>query len=196
MQVGPLYLENRYTDWRVWFPHATLRNLWQLSWYVPPQRFRMEFLNPLRNQEKYGDDPLAPKHYPADYPFATTLVANPLAFFEVSNLPQESAKPIAALAQVWRKQRAELHTGTVLPIGACPSGASWTGFCSRSDTSAQVLVFRERTREATCAMELPVAAGDWKVERIAGSGEAVWRDGRLQVTLPEQLQFLWVRLTK
>lgn len=196
MQVGPLYLENRYTDWRVWFPHATLRNLWQLSWYVPPQRFRMEFLNPQRNQEKYGDDPLAPKHYPADYPFATTLVANPLAFFEVSNLPQETAKPIAALAQVWRKHRTELHTGTVLPIGDCPSGAAWTGFCSRSDTAAQVLVFRERTREATCQLELPVPAGAWKVERLAGSGEAVWRDNRLQVTVPAQLHFLWVRLTK
>lgn len=196
MQAGPLYLENRYTDWRVWFPHATLRNLWQLSWYVPPQRFRMEFLNPQRNQEKYGDDPLAPKQYPADYPFATTLVANPLAFFEVSNLPKETAKPIADLAQVWRKHRNELHTGTVLPIGDCPSGAAWTGFCSRGDAVAQVLVFRERTREATCTLELPISNSAWEVERIAGSGEAVWRDGRLQVTVPAPLNYLWVRLTK
>ncbi|MEI7945437.1 MAG: hypothetical protein WCJ02_02015 [bacterium] len=196
MQVGPLFVENRYSDWRSWYPHATLRNLWQLSWYVPPQRLRMEFLNPLRNQEKYGEDPLAPKQYATDYPFATTLVANPLAWFEVSNLSAETAKPIAALAKVWRKQRDELHAGTVLPIGDCPSGAAWTGFCSRSDTAAQVLVFRERTREATSTLELPIPNGAWKVEHIAGSGEAVWRDGRLQVTVPEQLHFLWVRLTK
>jgi alpha-galactosidase len=196
IQVGPLYLENRYTDWRGWFPHATLRNLWQLAWYVPPQRLRMEFLNPLRNQAKYGDDPLAPKHYPKEYPFATTLVANPLAFFEVSNLPPEAAKPIAALAQVWRKHREELHTGIVLPIGDCPSGASWTGFCSRHDNSAQILVFRERTREATSQMVLPFPAGNWKVERLAGSGEATWREGRLQVTIPEPLNYLWVKVTK
>jgi len=196
IQVGPLYLENRYTDWRAWFPHATLRNLWQLAWYVPPQRLRMEFLNPLRQQAKYGDDPLAPKHYPMDYPFATTLVANPLAFFEVSNLPAEKAKPIADLAHIWRKHREELHTGIVLPIGDCPSGASWTGFCSRHDNSAQILVFRERTHEATSQMVLPLPAGDWKVERLAGSGEATWREGRLQVTIPEPLNYLWVRLTK
>jgi alpha-galactosidase len=196
IQVGPLYLENRYTDWRAWFPHATLRNLWQLAWYVPPQRLRMEFLNPLRNQAKYGDDPLAPKHYPMDYPFATTLVANPLAFFEVSNLPVEKAKPIADLAQVWRKHREELHTGIVLPIGDCPSGASWTGFCSRHDGAAQILVFRERTREATVQLALPLPSGEWKVERLAGSGEAIWRDGRLHVAIPEQLNYLWVRLTK
>lgn len=28
MPVGPLFLENRYSDWRQWFPHATLRYLW------------------------------------------------------------------------------------------------------------------------------------------------------------------------
>lgn len=194
LQVGPLFLENRYSDWHSWFPHATLRNLWQLAWYVPPQRLRIEFLNPQRNQAKYGDDPLAPMRYPADYPFATTLVANPLAWFEVSNLPLETAKPVAALAKIWHAHRDELHAGIVLPIGDCPSGAAWTGFCSRGDAVAQVLVFRERTREAARALELPLPAGDWKVARLAGNGEAVWRDGRLQVTIPEQLNFLWIRL--
>jgi len=196
MQVGPLFLENRYSDWHGWFPHATLRNLWQLAWYVQPQRLRIEFLNPQRNQAKYGEDPLAPMRYPADYPFATTLMANPLAWFEVSNLPQETAKPIADLAQVWRKHREELHTGMVLPIGDCPSGASWTGFCSRSDNSAQILVFRERTHEATVQLALPLPSGEWKGERLAGNGKAEWLDGRLQVTIPEPLNYLWVRLTK
>jgi alpha-galactosidase len=84
----------------------------------------------------------------------------------------------------------------VLPIGDCPSGASWTGFCSRHDNSAQILVFRERTREATSQMVLPFPAGNWKVERLAGSGEATWREGRLQVTIPEPLNYLWVKVTK
>jgi alpha-galactosidase len=196
MQVGPLFLENRYSDWHSWFPHATLRNLWQLAWYVQSQRLRIEFLNPQRNQVKYGDDPLAPMRYPFDYPFATTLVANPLAWFEVSNLPQETAKPIADLAQVWRKHREELHTGIVLPIGDCPSGASWAGFCSRHDNSAQILIFRERTVKATTQLTLPLPAGEWKVERLAGNGEAIWRDGRLHVAIPEPLNYLWVRLIK
>jgi hypothetical protein len=173
-----------------------LRNLWQLAWYVQSQRLRIEFLNPQRNQVKYGDDPLAPMRYPADYPFATTLVANPLAWFEVSNLPQETAKPIADLAQVWHKHREELHTGLVLPIGDCPSGASWTGFCSRRGDVAQLLVFRELTVKATTQLKLPLPAGEWKVERLAGSGEAIWRDGNLQVAMPDPLTYLWVRLTK
>jgi len=195
MQVGPIFLENRYSDWGCWWPHATLRNLWQLSWYVPPQRLRIEFLNPLRNQEKYEGSPLAPGLYPADYPFATTLVANPLAWFEVSNLPEKVAKPIAALAATWRKHRDELHAGTTLPIGDCPSGMAWTGFCSRGPEAAHVLVFRERTHSAESGVDLPLPPGNWNIEKIAGGGEALWRDGRLHVILPEQLHWLWVRLT-
>ena len=195
MQVGPIFLENRYSDWGCWWPHATLRNLWQLSWYVPPQRLRIEFLNPLRNQENYAGSPLAPSLYPADYPFATTLVANPLAWLEVSNLPEEVAQPIAALAAIRRKHRDELHAGTCLPIGDCPSGAAWTGFCSRGPQAAHVLMFRELTPTPERGFELPVPPGNWLIERIAGSGEAVWRDGRLHVTLPEPLHWLWVRLT-
>ena len=37
IEAGPVFLENRrYTDRHSWWPHATLRNLWQLSWYIPP----------------------------------------------------------------------------------------------------------------------------------------------------------------
>jgi len=195
MQVGPLFLENRYSDWGHWWPHATLRNLWQLAWYVPPQRLRIEFLNPRRNAEKYEGSPLAPGCYPAEYPFATTLVANPLAWMEVSSLPADAAQPIGALAAVWRKHRDELHTGTTLPIGECPSGAAWTGFCSVGENAAQVLVFRELTHDAEREMELPLPAGKWRVEPIAGSGKAVWREGRLHVAIPEPLHWIWVRLT-
>jgi hypothetical protein len=57
-------------------------------------------------------------------------------------------------------------------------------------------VFREHTRDASCQMELPITASEWKVERIAGTGDATYRDGRLQVTIPAPLNYLWVRLTK
>lgn len=198
MRQGPLFLENRYTDWGGWWPHATLRNLWQLSWYIPPQRFRIEFLNPQRNRDHnvYAGSPLAPSKYPADYPFATTMVANPLAWMEVSNLPKDVAKPVATLASIWRKYRDEMHAGITLPIGDCPSGAAWTGFCSRGQGTAHVLVFRELARTGTRNVELPLPPGQWRVDPIAGSGEAVWRDNHLQVTIPDQLHWLWVRLTR
>jgi alpha-galactosidase len=196
MQVGPIFLENRYTDWGQWWPHSTLRNLWELSWHVPPQRLRIEFLNPQRNQDKYGGSPLAPAQYPADYPFATTLVANPLAWLEVSNLPEDVAKPIAALAAIWRKHRDELHAGITLPIGDSPTGAAWTGFCSRGQNTAHVLVFRELTRHPERDLELPIPPGNWSVEPIAGTGDAIWRDGRLHVTIPKPLHWLWVRFQR
>ena len=194
MQAGPIFLENRYTDWGQWWPHATLRNLWELSWHVPPQRLRIEFLNPQRNQEKYEGSRLAPAQYPADYPFATTLVANPLAWFEVSNLPPEVAKPVAALAAIWRMHREELQAGTILPIGDSPTGGAWTGFCSRSAKAVHVLVFREWTPLAERSLELPIAQGSWLAETIAGTGAAVWREGRLRATIPKPLHWLWARL--
>ena len=194
IQAGPIFLENRYTDWGQWWPHATLRNLWQLSWHVPPQRLRIEFLNPQRNLHMYEDSPLAPSRYPADYPFATTLLANPLAWFEVSNLPKEISEPISALAAVWRLHRDELHAGTTLPVGDCPSGAAWTGFCSRGPETVHVFIFRELTLSSERELELPIPPGNWDVERIAGSGDAVWRGGHLHVNLPEALHWIWVRL--
>ena len=44
-EYGNLFLENRYTDWSNYYPHWTLRNLWMLSRYVPPQNLQIEFLN-------------------------------------------------------------------------------------------------------------------------------------------------------
>jgi hypothetical protein len=171
-----------------------LRNLWELSWHIPPQRLRIEFLNPQRNQEKYEGSHLAPAQYPADYPFATTLVANPLAWFEVSNLPPEVAKPVAALAAIWRMHREELHSGTILPIGDSPTGGAWTGFCSRSAKAVHILIFREWTPLPERVLELPVPEGNWKVETIAGTGGAEWHEGRLNVTIPKPLHWIWVRL--
>ena len=79
--TGPLFVENRYTDWHKYWPHQTLRNLWQLAWWVDPCRLRMEFLNQSRNTEKYADDPLAPSRYAPDTLFATVFFANPLGWF-------------------------------------------------------------------------------------------------------------------
>ncbi len=190
-----LFLENRYSDFGTWWPHATLRNLWQLSWYVEPQRLRIEFLNSARNAERYAGSPLAPVQYPADYACAMTLVANPLAWFEVSNLPPSVAEPVRQLIAVWKRNRAELQSGIILPIGDSPSGAAWTGFCSVSADSCQVMIFRERTENAATSIKLPIGAGRWEIERLAGEGEATCADRALRVSIPAPLHYLWLRLT-
>ena len=60
MSVGPIFVENRYTDFHSYWPHQTLRNLWELAQYVDPLRLRMEFLNNTRNTNLYADDRLLP----------------------------------------------------------------------------------------------------------------------------------------
>jgi len=91
-EFGNIFLENRYTDWGNYYPHRTLRNLWLLAGYVPADWLQIEFLNNSRNKNKYAaDDALAPGNIPLAYTSAITLVAQPLAWMEVSNLKTEQA---------------------------------------------------------------------------------------------------------
>jgi hypothetical protein len=142
---GNIFVENRYTDWGNYYPYRTLRNLWMLSRYVPPQFLQMEFLNIWRNADKYPPgDPFAPSRVSLAYAFAVTMAAQPLAWFEASNLPPDAAS-IAPLVKKYRSIADEFHAGKVLPIGERPDGTSWTGFQSigTDDRSGYLLVFRE-----------------------------------------------------
>ena len=166
-------MQNRYSDSGSWWPHETLRTLWELAWWVPPQRLRIEFLNPERNRDRYGDDPLAPGRYAADWAFATTLVANPLGWFEASGLSPAFAGAVGALARTWKGQRGEMHAGTILPVGVRPSGAATCGFLSSSPGAVHLLVFREPLAAAgSSELALPpgTPTGPWRL--VAGSGSA------------------------
>jgi alpha-galactosidase len=168
---GSLFVQNRYSASGSWWPHETLRTLWELAWWIPPQRLRIEFLNPERNLEIYGDDPLAPARYGADWPFATTLVANPLGWFEASGLSPAFADAVGSLARIWKGQRDELHAGMILPVGTRPSGASTCGFVSWGVNVVHLLVFREPLAVAgssTIALPGAAASGPWQL--IAGKG--------------------------
>ena len=145
-EYGNIFLENRYTDWGNYYPYRTLRNLWQLSRYVPAECLQIEFLNPWRNAGKYPDgDFLAPSYYSFDYLAAITLAAQPLAWMEASNLPEE-AFATGDLLRLWHSFAEDLHSGTILPIGEEPSGSSWTGFQSiTGPDSGYLIIYRERT---------------------------------------------------
>lgn len=149
-KYGNIFLENRYTDWQNYYPYWTLRNLWQISKYVPAERLQMEFLNNARNVEKYGKDIFAPALYDIEYLFAITMAAQPLAWFEASGL---SAKQIEKLSPPIRKYNAiaeKFHSGVILPVGEEPSGVSWTGFQSvLSDKEGFVIVYRENNGESS-----------------------------------------------
>lgn len=196
-EQGPIFVENRYTDFHNYWPHQTLRNLWQLSHYVDPLRMRMELLNNTRNAALYKDDPLAPARYRPDALFAMTMVANPLGFFETSNLPEAFVAETAKLVAVWKRQRAAMFSGRTYPIGDAPDGASWTGFATVGvgGKSGYLLLFRELNQQAEWSADLPLFGGKVsKVTRLAGNGSAQFTGQRLTANIPQELDYLWVRV--
>jgi alpha-galactosidase len=195
--VGPIFLENRYTDWLNYWPHHTLRNLWTLGPYVDPVRLRMEFLNTARNADKYQGDPLAPANYPPDTLFATVMFASPLGWFETSNLPESYFETIPPLVAAWKKEREAIFSGHIVPIGEVPDGNVWTGFSSTSKDrkSARVVVFRELNDKESWSTEIPLLdAKNAEVTVLGGKGSATFQDGELEVTVPETLQYIFLRI--
>lgn len=194
-EYGNIFMENRYTDWGNYYPFHTLRNLWMLSRYVPAQRLQVEFLNKWRNTAKYADsDIFAPRNYSFDYLFATTMAGQPLAWMEASNLPEE-AFATGGLIRSYTAIQEDLHRGTVLPVGDEPSGRSWTGFQSISDSlSGYFIIYRENNDDAS-AMVRTWLDGGAKVTLtpLMGDGEAATvtadKDGRVSFTLAEKNSF-------
>lgn len=199
MQTGPIFVENRYTDWRRYFPHQTLRNLWKLAHYLDPVRLRMEFLNNTRNGEKYGEDPLAPSHYRPDYLFATVMFASPLGWFEVSNLPEEYFGEAAPLVQVWKEHRTAIFGGRILPLGEAPDGAAWTGFASVASDgqSGYILLFRELNDQEQWSCPAPLfAAGEFTCQVLGGRGNLTLSGNQVVASIPRAQDFLFARVEK
>jgi alpha-galactosidase len=194
--VGPIFVENRYTDSRRYWPHQTLRNLWKLAAYVDPLRLRMEFLNNARQQSQYTGDPLAPAAYSPATLFATVMFSNPLGWFETSNLPDAYVAETARLVAVWKQHRAAIFSGTILPIGQAPDGTNWSGFLSFSSDrrSGYVLIFRGLTESATWSESLPIDPATTSIEVLGGAGRATLDHGRLHVELPAPRGFLFARI--
>lgn len=198
---GPLFVENRYTDWHRYWPHFTLRNLWKLSQWVDPARLRFEFLNHQRNTHLYEGDPLAPTTYAPDYLFATTMFANPLGWFETSNLPDSYFARAAPLVEIWKQHRDAILGGTIYPIGAVPGGTSWSGFVSLASNgqNGYVLIFRELNAQNTATFTLPASVAQVEVEVLAGiattdGSEGAWIVGdTLQVKINTPQRFLFGR---
>ena len=158
-EYGNIFLENRYTDWSNYYPHWTLRNLWMLSRYVPAQNLQIEFLNVWRNQSNYSlVDPLAPANVPFAYAFACTMMAQPLAWFEATGLPEEAFE-IAELVRIYREHQLRIHAGRIFPIGEEPSGTGWTGFQSLRDGEGYVLLLREHNDRPSANLKLHNLAG-------------------------------------
>ena len=197
-QAGPVFVENRYTDWGTYWPHRTLRNLWSLAGYVDPLRMRMEFLNNTRNVEKYGDSPLAPVHYTPDALFATVMFSSPLAWFEVSSLPQSYVDQLKPLVSAWKDEREAIFSGDIIPIGQRPDGHAWTGFASiaKDRQSARVVVFRELNEAENWRTQIPlIELDEAAVTILKGAGTADFNDDMLNVSIENTLGYLFLKIT-
>lgn len=189
-----LYLENRYTDWANYFPHATLRTLWQLAHTVHPRRLRLEFLNHARNEERYAGDPLRPSLYPPEWLFASVMVASPLAFFEVSRLPIDYVERLRPLLQLWREHRARLHGGCVLPLGDAPDGYALAGFVvvDARERATDLLAFRCAGDHEAAGWQLaPGIAFAGAARRLAGTARLSCDSSLLSVRFVAPFTFGW-----
>jgi alpha-galactosidase len=176
VEVGPLFVENRYTDWHNYWPHQTLRNLWMLSRWIDPRRLRMEFLNNTRNAELYQSDALGPAAWRSDALFATVMFSNPLGWFEASNLPADYVNCAAPLVAAWKEQREEMFAGLIMPLGSPPNGFAPTGFISLSPDgrTAWALLFRGLHAPQRFAIDLSATglSGNGLIGSERGSAES------------------------
>lgn len=195
--AGPLFVENRYTDWHNYWPHQTLRNFWKLTQYVDPVRLRMEFLNSERNQLLYRNDPLAPANYRSSYIFATVMFASPLAWFENTGLSANYAAEVKPLIARWKQERDAIYRGTTIPIGNAPDGVAWTGFASIAEggNGGYLLVFRELNEESTwLAPRALFGNGDFHISVLGGNGTVTQSAEDFRVNIPQKPGFVWVKL--
>ena len=147
-EFGNLFLENRFTKGRTYYPYRTLRNLWDLSKYLPTQRFQIECVNVKKNQENYAGDLLAPCNYQMDYVFAITMMANPLMWMEMQNLEDSDKLLLKNVIKVYKKIRSDLSSAFIEPIGNRPNGITFTGFnASLDDGSGYLLLFKENNNQ-------------------------------------------------
>ncbi len=145
--LGTLFVENRYTDWGNYYPHDTLRNLWQTAQYIPAGKLQFEVLNLRRNTENYTGDPLAPDGYSIAYVFASVMVSNPLIWAELQHLTDEDAAEVAALIEIYRLYRDDFVE--VIPVGDCPDGYAITGFEIRGGQHDYYIGIRELSERDT-----------------------------------------------
>lgn len=155
-EFGTLFVENRYTDWGNYYPHATLRAAWLLCPYVPLSRLQLEFLNPRRNAEKYAGDPFAPSLYPIDWLFASVCFANPLCWMEMSSLAPEDEERLAAIVAVWKPLSGELASADVTRLGGEPDGLAFTGLRADFGDHGYLLLFRENGTESAADLVCPL----------------------------------------
>lgn len=195
-QYGTVFVENRYTKTRTYFPHRTLKNFWLLSKYVPASRFQFELVNPELNKESYDErDEFAPWRYDVDYLFASVMLSNPLFWMEIQFLSDENTEKLKKAIALFKKYRTVFSEGDVAPIGEKPSGRSFTGFHIKNGAEEYALVFREVTDKASHVFMLP--SKKTSAVALASNADVTAQidDGVLKVKFSKQRAYAFIKLS-
>lgn len=201
--LGVLFVENRFTTFRNYFPFHVHKNLWQLARYLMPQRLQFEFLNnSVAHAKRYPpmfppDDPFTPERYPIDYCFAVTMFSNPLAWLQPSKLNAEQKAALVPLIRTYNGIRDELFAGDIYPLGEKPCGRSLTGFQSHNPAACKgfFCAYREVTDRSSVMFRLHrVKPGaHLRLTRLYGDGKARSTGDGVTVTLLRERSFAMFR---
>lgn len=172
-EFGKIFLENRYQchDWAIaYHPERTLRNLWQLSQYVPLQSIQAEVPYPGdMKPEVYQKQGLEnPSIYPWEYWIAVSFFSNPLLWFAPSSVSAEDRSIVYSMLKVYKEHREAIFKGNIERLGSEPNGENLTGFVSTDLVTGEAqyaLLFRERSADD----DRLSSPGKW--ECICGNGE-------------------------
>lgn len=197
-EFGTIFAENRYTMLANYFPHRVLRHQWTIGKYIPLSRFQFELVNPDRVTEYYNEgDPFVPSLYSMDYLFAAVMLSNPLFWMEMQFLSEQRSQELAPLMAVWKEHRASLVKLDAAPIGALPTGRSWTGFACRDGEQTQyLLVFREVNDRATHRFEVSDLTKNSRITLLASNtkAEATAENGAVEISLENARGYALVKI--
>jgi hypothetical protein len=116
-------------------------------------------------------------------------MAQPLAWFEATGLPNEALK-LSPILNKYKSIQSDLHSGVILPIGEEPDGVSWTGFQSIKNNDGYFLVFREKNETESAPVKTWLSPGSKiKCDPVLGSGKlfnvTADPEGRVVFKLPQ-----------
>ena len=193
---GKLFVENRYTLNRDYLPFATLSALWQLSRYMPAQRFQFELPNRRMYTDSYdADDPLSPMHYTSDWQLASLLVCCPLFWMEIQHFDPEDAKTVKPLLDIWKRERDALAACDIRPVGALPDGIAMTGFAADGDGYGYAVALSEVTDEKELRFSMAKPVQSFEILYTNTKAEVSVSGCAVTVTLPDPRAYAFIRFT-
>ena len=186
MDYGIIFLENRYMPRPPehngrYHPWKTLRNLWQIAPYIPPQKINMELIE---DQEGYSPE----------YLLATVMMANPLFWESLAAVSDESKQAMRAAVARYKQHRAAIYSGCILPVGDMPDGTAWTGFQSHDAKSGSgyLIVYREDNPSASHRFYPKFLTRPTRFESVFDDSPAItWErpEEGIEIALPETRSF-------